>query len=333
VVTLKPYLDAMRKKTECADAAPPPTPPPASPWPEFTTALVDSVSRYVLDAEPYRDIREDLRLLSENLRAAEQPPLSSEEFDRSIQEFRRRSEDASKARCSDMRRMLSGMNEALIILAAGSDRSLDALRQMEMTLELAATLNDISSLKSKVNDVIRLVAHETARLRDESPSAISEMQNQITGAQKTLHTGPAEYPDREHAVTAMTEGMQRNAGGFVGVFVLQRLSAIAVRYGKDTARELLHNLVRDRIHPLAPDAQAFAWSEDTALLVVPSGTTASNLKDQIRANPEIPFEHRFVCGGRLATLKGNLHAKVLAIHPPVSQTVCDIDIVARSAAK
>ncbi|HEX6773312.1 MAG TPA: hypothetical protein VF126_14880, partial [Acidobacteriaceae bacterium] len=170
----------MRKKSEPADEAVPlpPTPPSSplrAPWPEFATALVDSVTRHVLDGEPYHDIRDDLRLLAESIRSADQPPSSSEAFDRSVREFRRRCDDASQTQCSDMRRMLSSMNEALIILAAGSDRSLDALRQMEMTLGLAATLNDISSLKSKVTDVIRLVSQETVRLRDESPRAISEM--------------------------------------------------------------------------------------------------------------------------------------------------------------
>lgn len=322
MVTLKPYLDGMRKKTECADAAPLP-----SPWPEFATALVDSVSRYVLDGEPYRDIREDLRLLSQTLRSADRPPASSEQFDRSVQEYRRRSEDASQAQCSDMRRMLASLNEALIILASGSDRTVGALRQMEMTLQHAATLNDISSLKSKVNEVIGLVAQETARQNGESAHAISEMHNRISAAQNNFYAGPVEYPDRERAVVAMTEGVQERDGA-VAVFVLQRLQAIVMRYGKDTAKELLHNLIRDRIHPLAPEAQAFAWSDDTALLVA-----SSDLQDQIRSKSDIPFEHRFVSGGRLATLKGSLRAAVLPIRQPVSQTVCEIDLFARSAAR
>ena len=340
MVTLKPFLESMRKKSEPADEAAllPPAPPssPSSPlpapWPEFATALVDSVTRHVLDGEPYRDIRDDLRLLSESIRSADQPPSSSEAFDRSIQEFRRRCDDASQTQCSDMRRMLSSMNEALIILASGSDRSLDALRQMEMTLELAATLNDISSLKSKVNDVIRLVSQETVRLRDESPRAISEMNRHITAARDTFHVAPPEYPDRERAVAAMTERAGEHPGA-VAVFVLQRLHAIVMRYGKETARELLHSLIHGHIQPFAPDARAFVWSDDTALLFVAGVTSFANLKQEIRSKAEVPFEHRFVSGGRLVSLKGSLRATVFALREPVSETVCDIDLFARSAAK
>ena len=339
MVTLKPYLEAMRKKSERADAAPvpppaPPSPPSpvAAPWPEFATALVDSVTRHVLDGEPYRDIRDDLRLLSESIRSADQPPSSSEAFDRSVQEFRRRCDDASHAQCSDMRRMLSSMNEALIMLAAGSDRSLDALRQMEMTLELAATLNDISSLKSKVNDVIRLVSQETVRVRDESPRAISEMNKHIAAARDAFHVAPPEYPDRERAVATMTEGSSERPGA-VAVFVLQRLHAIVMRYGKDAARALVHTLIRDHIQPFAPNAQAFAWSDETAVLLIADPTHLATLRQEIRSKAEIPFEHRFVAGGRLATLKGSLRATVLAMQEPVSQTVCEIDVFARSAAK
>ena len=332
MVTLKPYLEALRKKSDRADEAPlpPPSPLPAL-WPEFATALVDSVTRHVLGGEPYRDIRDDLRLLSETIQNADQPPSSSEVFDRSVQEFRRRCDDTSHAQCSDMRRMLSSMNEALIMLAAGSDRSLDALRQMEMTLELAATLNDISSLKSKVSDVIRLVSQETIRLRDESPRAISEMNKHITAARDAFQVSP-EYPDRERAVATMRETASGRPGAVV-VFVLQRLHAIVMRYGKETARELLHSLIHGHIQPFAPDARAFVWSDDTALLFVAGVTSFANLKQEIRSKAEVPFEHRFVSGGRLVSLKGSLRATVFALREPVSETVCDIDLFARSAAK
>jgi hypothetical protein len=327
MVTLKPYLDAMRKTSGRANPAPLP-----APWPEFATALVDAVSRYVLEGEPYRDIRDDLRLLSESLRAADGPPSSSESFDRSVQEFRRRREDAAQAQCSDMRRILASMNEALIILAAGSDRSLDALRQMEMTLEHAATLNDISSLKSKVNEVIRLVSQETVRLRDEAPRAITEMNKQIEAAKDTFHVAPPEYPDRERAVAVMTEVASERPGA-MAVFVLQRLHAIVMRYGKEATSELLRNLIHDLIQPFAPDAQAFAWSDDTALLFIPGATSFASLEQEIRSQPEIPFQHRFISGGRLVTLKGSFCGTVLPVRQPVSQTVCDIDLFARSAAK
>jgi len=339
VVTLKPYLDAMRRKNQPEEAAssdPAPAPelerePVPGPWPEFATALVDSVSRNVLDGEPYRDIREDLRLLSDSIRSAGQPPSSSEAFERSVREFRRRSEDAAQAQCSDMRRILAAMNEALIVLAAGSDRSLDALRQMEMTLELAATLHDISSLKSKVNEVIRLVSQETVRLRDESPRAISEMNKQISAAQDALHATP-EYPDRERAVAAMTAGAGEQPAA-VAVFVLQRYPAIVIRYGKEAAKALLHSLIHDRIQPLAPNAQAFAWSQDTAVLFIPRGNDFARVNQEIRSKAEISFDHRFVSGGRLATMKGSLRSTVLPLREPVSQTVCDIDLFTRSGAK
>jgi hypothetical protein len=271
-------------------------------------------------------------MLSDSLRAADRPPASSEAFDRSVQEFHRRCEDAAQAQCSDLRRMLAGMNEALIILAAGSDRSLDALRQMEMTLGHAATLNDISSLKSKVNEVIRLVSQETARVRDESPRAISEMNKQIAAAKDAFHLAPPEYPDRERAVAAMTEAAGEHQGA-VAVFVLQRLQAIVMRYGKETARELLNTLIHERIQPFAPEAQAFAWSDDTAVLFIPVASNFANLKQEVRSKPEIPFEHRFISGGRAATLKGSLRGNVLPVRQPVSQTVFDIDLFARSAAK
>lgn len=327
MVTLKPYLDAMRRKSEGSPERAAAAPLPG-PWPEFATALVDSVSRHVLDGEPYRDIREDLRLLSESLRSAHQPPSSSTAFDRSIQEFRRRSEDASQTQLNDMRRMLTDMNDALILLAAGSDRTINALRQMELALVQVLTLKDISSLKSKVNEVIRLISQESALERDVSSRAISAMHNQITASKKALQTAPAEYPGREPAVIAMSAASRENIDVAIAVFVLRRLPEIIASCGQDAAGELLHNLIRDSIQPLAPEAQAFAWSADTALLVGPA-----NLKQEFQSKAEVPFERRFVSGGRLVTLKGSFRATVLSLRQPVSQTVCNIDRFVRSAPK
>jgi hypothetical protein len=130
----------------------------------------------------------------------------------------------------------------------------------------------------------------------------------------------------------MTQGAGEHRGAVV-VFVLQRLHAIVMRYGKENARELLRTLIHDHIQPFAPDAQAFAWSDDTALLLLPGVTSFATLNQEIRSKAEVSFEHRFVAGGRLVSLKGSLRATVLAVREPVSETVCDIDLFARSAAK
>jgi hypothetical protein len=319
MVTLKRYLDGIGKSERAAASR------PAQPWPAFTTSLVDSVSRNVLVGEPYGDIREDLRVLSENLSHSSEPPSSSADFDRNFEEFHRRSEDASESQCRDMRRMLGTMNEALLMLASGSERTVGALKQMESTLEHAVTLKDIWSLRSRVTEVIKLVSQETVRQHEESARAISNLHEKITAAKVVFQPASAEFQDREHAVGAIESAAGTDSPAFAGVFVLQRIRAIVMRYGRETATELLHQLIRERIQPLAPDAQTFVWSEDAAILLISGHSDSSRLNQHIRANVEVPFEHRIVSGGRIAMLKASVRSLMLPVEQPIDRVCQEID--------
>jgi hypothetical protein len=306
MVTLKRYLDSIGKSERPAGSR------PAQPWPAFATALVDSVSRHVLSGEPFSDIREDLRLLSEGFSRSSEPSWPGAAFDRSFEEFHRRSEDASEAQCRDMRRMLATMNEALLMLASGSDRSVGAL-------------NDVRSLKSRVTEVIKLVSQETVRQKKESARAISDLHEQITAAKVAFQPASPEFQDREHAAAALAKAAGANSTALAGIFVLQRIPAILMRYGNGTAIELLHQLIRERIQPLTPEAQTFVWSDDAAILVISGHSDPAGLNERIRATVEVPFEHRIVAAGRIATLKASVRSVVLPLQQPADRIRQQID--------
>ncbi len=323
MITLRRYLDAVNRPQRRGE--PVESVRDAPPWPEFTAAIVDCVSRYVLDGEPYGDIREDLRILNETIRSAAQPPDPAAGFERPIEEFRRRANEASRNQFREMTRMLATMNEALLLLAAGSDRTVGALKQMETTLEHASKLNDISSLKSKVNEVVAAISRETVREREDSARAISTLQQQISAARSTFSSIGAEFADREHAIGVFRQALAPGARPSMAcVFVLQRIRAIVARYGKEAAVELLHELIRARIQPLAPESASFLWSEDSAVLLI-ENPDLSVLKDQIRAQVEPPFEHRLVAGGRLVTLNASVRSVLLPIHDSPEFMAAEID--------
>lgn len=321
MITLKRYLDSVTKSHRAAEPS-----GSAPQWPQFTAALVDCVSRHVLYGEPYNDIREDLRLLNERIREAGQPPAGAAEFERSFEEFRRRTDESARNQFREMHRMLATMNEALLSLAAGSDRTVGALKQMETTLEHAAKLNDISSLKLKVNEVVAAISREAVREREESTRAISDLQKHIVAARNTFSAVAGEFADREHALAAFTESLSPGKPpALAGVFVLQRLRAIVARYGKDAATELLHGLIRARIRPLAPDSAAFLWSEEAAVLIIENPPEAAHLRDHIRLKVEAPFEHRLVAGGRVATLNAGVRSVLLPIQNSPEFMAAEID--------
>jgi hypothetical protein len=217
------------------------------------------------------------------------------------------------------------MNEALLMLASGSERTVGALKQMESTLEHAVTLKDIWSLRSRVTEVIKLVSQETVRQHEESARAISNLHEQITAAKVAFQPASAEFQDREHAVGAIESAAGTDSPAFAGVFVLQRIRAIVMRYGRETATELLHQLIHERIQPLAPDAQTFVWSEDAAILLISGHSDSSRLNQHIRANIEVPFEHRIVSGGRIAMLKASVRSLMLPVEQPIDRVCQEID--------
>jgi hypothetical protein len=69
----------------------------------------------------------------------------------------------------EMQHIVGMLNQALMVLAGGSERSLSRLKNIQTSLEKASYLQDILALKSSLSDTMQFVREET--IREQQPAA------------------------------------------------------------------------------------------------------------------------------------------------------------------
>ncbi|MGH7488904.1 MAG: hypothetical protein ACREMY_25375, partial [bacterium] len=204
--------------------------------------------------------------------------------------------------------MLTMLNEALLLLASGSERTVGRLKRLEVSLDRAGTIQEITTLKSKLAEVVIFLREESERERVESIASLSSMDEQLREVRESAAWLRLDLPGREEAVAALQSPAE---GVAAAVFVLDRLRLIATRYGEEAARDLVQELVSKCIKPLAPESKPYRWSADAILLLIPHAPDLNAVNAKIAREADGTFEHKVFAGARVATLKVNLRWVVM----------------------
>ncbi|HLJ16728.1 MAG TPA: hypothetical protein VKV15_19690 [Bryobacteraceae bacterium] len=302
MVTLNEYLYGRWRKGDPSDP-----PQPATAWPDFAASVVTSVAGHVLEGDSHADLRQELEALKEALRCNPNPidlSQSANGFDGFMREFRTRFDKACRSQGHDMYKMLAMLNEALLLLASGSERTVGRLKQLEVSLERTATIHDITTLKSKLAEIVQFVREESRRERQESQAAVSTLDDEIRVARETITWLKLDLPDRDEAMAAMqTLSATGGRNPFAAVFVLDRLPAIAERYGDEATGDLVQELVHKRIRPLATGSPPYRWSANAILLLIPHAPDITQINERIAREASDSFEYKIFVGARIATLR------------------------------
>ena len=302
-------------------------------WRDLLLRLTDSVERYVLGAGADADLRDNLRPVRT---AFESAPASvdlvdaAEQFSAVLKNSRERADQVARAQSHDLYRILTTLNEALLLLAAGSTRTVSRLKQLEVSLERATSLNDMAALKSKLSEILTLVREDAHKERVELQRDRDKVERQI----QQVRRGPVwlrpELPGREEAISRMERlsasadppGSVQHA---VAVFVLGRIREIVGRYGDSAADNLVAELLHRRIQFPEADPMAFRWSTQVLAICLRCTDGLDRLNALIEPQIENPFEHRVFLGARVAVLRVGLHWVVLPVTGPAISLAEQID--------
>jgi GGDEF domain-containing protein len=324
MLTLGEYLNARRRNAPPA-AEPAPGPDPA--WLEFASSLVHSINSHALAPDEHSDLRQRLLALSSSLSGAANLSQPANSFDETMREFQERFEKSARSQSQDMYKMLTMLNEALLLLASGSERTVGVLKQLEHSLDRASTIQEMTTLKSKLGEVVVFLREESKREREESVASLCAMDEQLREVRESATWLRLDLPGREEAAAALENPGESVAAA---VFVLDRLRLIATRYGEEAAGDLVQELVNKRIKPLAAESKPFRWSADAILLLIPQAADLSAVNAKIAREADTTFEHKVFAGARVATLKINLRWVVMRV---AAGSAADIDRFIEGAAR
>jgi hypothetical protein len=302
-------------------------------WRDLLLRITNSAEQHVLGADTDADLRDNLKSVRTTFDSAPAEvdlKRAAEEFAAVLKNFRERADQTARAQSHDLYRILTTLNEALLLLAAGSTRTVSRLKQLEVSLERVTTLNDIAALRSGLTEILTLVREDARRERVDLQRDLTKIERQI----KDVRSGPvwlrSELPGREEAISRMERLSESSdpAGPVphaAAVFVLGRIREIVRRYGDSAADNLVAELLHRRIQFSEADPMAFRWSPEVLVICLRCPDGVDRLNALIEPQIETPFEHRVFLGARVAVLRVGLHWVVLPVTRPATSLAEQID--------
>jgi hypothetical protein len=297
---------------------------------ELSNRLMSSVGRSIFMGEALADLCDELEGLRAGLAAdlQEQKILGiADRVDNLLQIFQKRLRQADQERSAEFKNVLDILNEAFAHLNSGNEKSDARLKHLETSLNSAAKMNDLQSLKSHLSKTLEYVREEAKRDVSEAQGTIDLLSVQIRQAHKATSRFSVQLPGRAEAIADMTATLKDQEAAatlHLALFAADSVRALRVRHGDEVANNLLWDLARKGIQPLAADGKVFGWSPHELLLTWHHADTAEPARD-IPARLKSPFEHRAFVGTRTATFNVILRSIVMPARGSVDELVWALD--------
>jgi hypothetical protein len=274
----------------------------------FSAGVLDSIESYVLNGAQDESARSQVGELKEGLR----PDWTADEASQALHELCRilatKNEAAQQKgmkQAVEMQHIFAMLNQALIVLAEGKDRSVARLNRIQESLQRAAVIDDMVALKSSLSETVRFVKAEQAQSQEASAKDLARFEQEISKARDFMGGARMEMSGRPEGVSRITSSLQSLAPGeglFVVAFVLERLQAFLQRYGRPVAEELVFRVMKERVQPIAKADTAFRWTSSSLVAIFSSKANLNALRNQVMELNGAPLVHRIALGTRTAVL-------------------------------
>ncbi|MCW5980520.1 MAG: hypothetical protein KIT09_20745 [Bryobacteraceae bacterium] len=272
------------------------------------SSLLESVGSNVLEGERWQELRSEVGAIQTMLRPdldAESASVIEQATRRVLVAYRSAQQQAAAAAAIEMQHILGTLNQALMALAQGRERSVSRLQQIQDSLQGASMLQDIIALKNAVFDTARFVQEEAVRERKVASEELAGLENDVQNARKFLGEAFRGLPGRPEGVRDITDGAAAPPGQslYLAAFRFDRLDAIVQRYGAEAADELMFQLIRERLHAISASARAYRWSSSSLVGAFHrSAQDVEALRGEIAALNRAPLVRRVALGHRMAVL-------------------------------
>jgi uncharacterized protein YfkK (UPF0435 family) len=269
--------------------------------------LLESVNRCVLAGDSYADHRGELDHVSDSLVRAESANEIAEAgsgVSRILTKYRVDSQRAAVAQVIEVQNILAMLNQALIVLSEGSDRSVSRLTHVQSMLERTRKLRDIMEMKNALADTVAFVQKEAAESRKTVTEELQRLHGELGRARESIGHAGAGLPGRNEGVAAIAEAIHNLADGcqlYLLAYACSLLPSLAQRYGNPITEELVFRVVRERVQPVAR-ATVYRWTVSSLVTVFDRQCDLSVVTNEVNELNRSPVVHRVILGNRTAVL-------------------------------
>lgn len=300
IISLRKYLDAVT-----------PAPRVEAPKPALSAGVLELVDRvlwavgeYAFHDDRYQEFRnemQDHRLAVKKAGSIERIRKAAEGVENLLEAYRRSESWFQMTQAAEMQKILAMLNDTLVALSTGSDRSISRLRQIDTALNRAHGITDIVALKATVAETMRFVRTEMHRERETTTKLLASTEEEFRRVRKALAASSGVFPGRKEAARILSGALRGGSRDrcFVAVFVVERYAALAARFGDELANNILHGFLRERLGPLAAAGGVFLWAPGCVVLVLERDGTLPEVRAEVAGVADAAYEYRVYMSDRV----------------------------------
>lgn len=270
--------------------------------------VLDGLGQYVLTGADRGPQRLEVSTIKESVRpglAAEDAAQAAQTISRILARNHETVDRNATSLTVEMQHIFAMLNQALIVLAEGRDRSVSRLNKVQDALSRASMIQDIVALKSSLADTIRFVQAESAEAHESAAQELARFETEVSRTRELLGSARTELAGRPEGIAGIAESLKLVAPGealYVVAFLLERLAAVSQRHGAAVADELVFRMIKERLQPVAPSDLVYRWTPSSLVVAVRRPRDLPALRAEVAALNGKPLVHRIALGNRTAVL-------------------------------
>jgi hypothetical protein len=269
--------------------------------------VLDGIGRHVLAGDGSGPLRQQFDEVKDCILRAESPEqLSQAEaaICRILASHRAETVRLATAQALEVQNIFAMLNQALIAMAEGRDRSVSRLSEIQNTLQRANMMRDILALKAALADTVRFVERENEEAKKSVNDELARLEVEVGKARESLQSR-TQIAGRPEGVARIEESLRLLTTGqalYAVAYVCPRLTGIAQRYGPQVTDELIFRVIRERLQPLAPAGSVYRWTPGGLVVVVERPRNLTAVQSSVSALNRGPVVHKAALGNRTAVL-------------------------------
>ncbi len=305
MISIRKYLYGESAKTGTAAAG---TAGAADALQALALGLLDCILEQALSGEFRDSTHSQLTQLKGAIRpgcTAEEASQALETVGRLLAQQRAAAQSKSVSQAVEMQHIFAMLNQALIVLAEGKDRSVARLNRVQESLQQACMIEDIVALKYSLADTMRFITTESLHTQQSCDETLSRFETEVTKTRKFLGSSRLDLPGRPEAISLITDSLMNvveTERPYLVAYLFDRLQAIQQRYGPAVAEEVIFRLIKERLQPVAAGSAMFRWTSSSLVAVFYRQQDLTALRTEVTKLNSTALVHRIALGNRTAVL-------------------------------
>lgn len=255
------------------------------------------------DLHQLADILRESSVPEELARTAEAAGRVLEEYNHDVNVYVRK----QRLRLREALRMTA---ETIAEMSGENTWPAERLREIGDQLQKENALEEISHFKREIGRCLQGFQQEVARQKKELEDLILALRRDIErGPQQAEAPAPADIdpatdlPQRHACVEGLRASIEAGKRRFVVVFVVSRLRAINLRFGRDGGDRILRRFGEFVQQQLLPTDRMYRWNGPTLVAVLDRSETLDQIRNQAHRILEPKLEETLEVEGRVVMIR------------------------------